>query len=111
MTPDVSTPEILSGLEGGIVLVCNKSKVLESPAKGFLEQPSDPPSAKKCGCAEGSEDEGESRETGGGWVKQALKDQAESEMGNMDPGTLWKSGRVVMGTSVSFDSDYQGDDD
>jgi len=84
---------------------------LESPAKGFLEQPADPPSAKHCGCAEGSEDEGDSRETGGGWVKQALKDQAESEMGNMDPGTLWKSGNIVMGTSVTYDSDYQGDDD
>ena len=87
------------------------SITIESPTKAYLEQPCDPACGKNCGCPEGSEDEGISREVAGGWVKQCLKDQAESEMGaNGMEGELWKNGAgVLLGTSVSFDSDYQGD--
>tara|TARA_R110001592_G_scaffold146929_1_gene371188 strand:+ start:1477 stop:2334 length:858 start_codon:yes stop_codon:yes gene_type:complete len=89
------------------------SITVESPSKGFLEQPADPPSGKLCGCPEGSEDEGDDKETAGGWVKQALKDQAESELSQDDMlGKLWKSSSgVVMGTAIEFDADYKGDDD
>jgi hypothetical protein len=89
------------------------SITVESPSKAFLEQPIDPPCPKMCGCAEASEDEKDDKETAGGWVKQCLKDQAESEMGQKSmKGKLWKSpSGVFMGTSISFDSDYQGDDD
>ena len=81
----------------------------ESPAKGFLEQPADPPSNKICGCAEGSEDE-DDKEAAGGWVKQCLKDQAESELSQEAMvGKLWKSGNALLGTAIDFDADYQGD--
>jgi hypothetical protein len=81
---------------------------LESPSKTYMAGTCQAPSNLACGCPNSSEDS--SKKARGGWVKQCLKDQAESEMGQKSMvGKVWKVGGKMLGVSVKFDQDYQSD--
>tara|TARA_R100000908_G_scaffold3394_1_gene1777 strand:- start:4849 stop:5694 length:846 start_codon:yes stop_codon:yes gene_type:complete len=83
------------------------SITLESPAKTYMTGPVNIPTCKACGCPAQGEDGG--AKAAGGWVKQALKDQAESEMSvEGGEGSQWTAPNgAVMGFSIKFDQEYQ----
>ena len=82
---------------------------LESPSKTYMQGPIQIPSCKGCGCPAQGEDGG--AKASGGWVKQAIKDQAESEMSvEGAEGAVWKSSSgAIMGFSIKFDQEYQAE--
>ena len=81
------------------------SITLESPAKTFVSGEVKLPSPKKCGCQSGGETNSTPK---GGWVKQALKNQAEGFMRSLGPGEVWTdSNGNKLGTSVKYDQEYQ----
>ena len=98
------------GAASGTAIECQIT--LESPARAFLDQTTNPPTAKDCGCTEGSEDNDKAKDKAkGGHVKQALKDQAKATMNRLGSGTLWKPKDEILGVSFSFDQKYQNDED
>jgi murein DD-endopeptidase MepM/ murein hydrolase activator NlpD len=98
------------GAASGTAIECNIT--VESPAKAFLEQSASPPTGKDCGCTEGGEDnDAEEDKVKGGWVKQAIKDQAKFSMDQLGSGTLWKNGDKILGVSFSFDQKHEKDPD
>mgnify|MGYP000108928530 CR=1 FL=1 len=86
------------------------SITLESPSKTYMAGTCQAPSNLECGCPGASEDAG--AKARGGWVKQALKDQAESEMSQKSMiGKAWKVGGEILGVSIKFDQDFQKGDE
>tara|TARA_R100000322_G_scaffold133449_1_gene89472 strand:- start:2229 stop:3062 length:834 start_codon:yes stop_codon:yes gene_type:complete len=82
---------------------------MESPAKTFVAGEIKLPTPKSCGCQSGGESNSSPK---GGWVKQALKNQAEAFMRSKGPGKVWKdSDGNKVGTSIKYDQEYDEDKD
>jgi hypothetical protein len=82
------------------------SITIDSVSKSYVSGPVTVPTEMQCGCPPSSEDnESKAR---GGWIRQALKTQAESEMSQEEMiGKVWKNDKgVIMGVSANFDQDY-----
>tara|TARA_R110000744_G_scaffold150098_2_gene263246 strand:- start:783 stop:1622 length:840 start_codon:yes stop_codon:yes gene_type:complete len=85
------------------------SITLESPAKTFMSGEVKIATPKNCGCQSGGDTNSAPK---GGWVKQALKNQAEAYMRAKGPGATWSdSSGNKMGTSVKYDQEYDSDKD